>query len=676
MKKTLLLLATALLTAVSSFAETATLVTSTSDLVAGGKYVIACPSENVAMTAENPGKFFKPVDVTINDNAFTFNASDNVAVIELVQSGEKWNLKLGEQYLVSKDEKTIKLGTPGTDVTITVDATSTTLDFGKAVGKLVYNAAKSGLRFTTYTSKQTAVALYKVDSGEAFHPLGNITWSYGDVADAEVADGTDATVEVGTKVTFKAANATKMTIGENTVEEASIDYTVTENSDVTVKAEGVDKDGNETSKQITVKFTAAAPTLGEIMVTLPDGSTTVEDGEHEIMLGQSIVAAAENAESIKIEAIHDDNTSYAVEANSWTPVKVGNHLVTVTATLGNDVKEHNFWLNVTPLPETTTDDLTVKYFDFGNGYTCKTKVSEDIGVKYCAKATSNSGIQINTTGSKNAANSGIVTTVNPYGYIIDRIEVETSGASKLIVSVSNSANSTIDFEGTDMTKTGVALAESALSGDNYITKSGENTTYTFTPKGNYTYMGITSTGAVQLTGVKVYYKAAPADLLVSGTDGELTGDMLSIDKFGNGGEWYPVTVIAPVGYTVYYNINSPRAKVDGVSLNAKANTEAAAMATAAEADDFTNSGKQAITIGLSSEGQFSVYAKNSNGNQTETKTFTVNGRATGVEDIAVDGVEDGEAVYYNMQGVRVANPAAGSLYIRVQGSKAAKVLVK
>lgn len=675
MKKTLLLLATALLTAVSSFAETATLVTSTSDLVAGGKYVIACPTKGAAMTRTNTkNEYFEKVDVDIKDGAFSFDVTDKVAVIELVKSGEKWKLKLGEQYLVSTAAKKIKLGTTGTDVTITVDATSTTLNFGKA-GKLQFNASYP--RFLTYTTNETAVGLYKVDSGEAFHPLGNITWSYGDVADAEVADGTDATVEVGTKVTFKAANATKMTIGENTVEEASIDYTVTENSDVTVKAEGVDKDGNETSKQITVKFTAAAPTLGEIMVTLPDGSTTVEDGEYEIMLGQSIVAAAKNAESIKIEAIHDDNTSYAVEANRWTPAKVGNHLVTVTATLGNDVKKHNFWLNVTPLPETTTDDLTVTYFGFsGNGYTCKTKVSEDIGVKYCAKAGNSNGIQINTTQTKTGKNSGIVTTENPYGYIIDRIEVETSGASKLIVSVSNSANSTIDFEGNDMTKTGVALAESALSGDNYITKSGENNTYTFTPKGNYTYMGITSTGAVQLTGVKVYYKAAPADLLVSGTDGELTGDMLSIDGFGGGNEWYPVTVIAPAGYTVYYNINSPRAKVDGVSLNAKANTEAAAMATAAEADDFTNSGKQAITIGLSSEGQFSVYAKNSNGDQTETKTFTVNGRATGVEDIAVDGVEDGEAVYYNMQGVRVANPAAGSLYIRVQGSKAAKVLVK
>lgn len=675
MKKTLLLLATALLTAVSSFAETATLVTSPSDLVAGGKYVIACPTKGAAMTSTNTkNKYFEKIDVDIKDGAFSFDVTDKVAVIELVKSGEKWKLKLGEQYLVSTAAKTIKLGTTGTDVTITVAATSTTLDFGTA-GKLQFNASYP--RFLTYTTNETAVGLYKVDSGEAFHPLGNITWSYGDVADAEVADGTDATVEVGTKVTFKAANATKMTIGENTVEGASIDYTVTENSDVTVKAEGVDKDGNATSKQITVKFTAAAPTLGEIMVTLPDGSTTVEDGEYEIMLGQSIVAVAENAESIKIEAMHDDFSTYESTSNSWTPEKTGNHLVSVTATLGDNTKTHSFYLNVTPRSETVTDDLTVTYFGFsGSGYACKTKVSEDTGVKYCAKATKNNGMQINTPASTSGKNSGIVTTENPNSYIIEKIEVAISDASKLIVSVSNSANSTIDFDGTDMKKNGVALAEGALSGDNYITKSGASNTYTFTPKGYYTYMGITSTGAIYPTGVKVYYKAAPADLLVSGTDGELTGDMLSIDKFGNGGEWYPVTVIAPAGYTVYYNIDSRQAKVDGVSLSAKANTEAAAMATAAEADGFTNSGKQAITIGLSSEGQFSVYAKNSNGDQTETKTFTVNGRATGVEDIAVDGVEDGEAVYYNMQGVRVANPAAGSLYIRVQGSKAAKVLVK
>ncbi len=47
---------------------------------------------------------------------------------------------------------------------------------------------------------------------------------------------------------------------------------------------------------------------------------------------------------------------------------------------------------------------------------------------------------------------------------------------------------------------------------------------------------------------------------------------------------------------------------------------------------------------------------------------------TGVNNIAVDEA-NGEAVYYNLNGVRVANPANG-LYIKVQGGKASKVLVK
>ena len=46
----------------------------------------------------------------------------------------------------------------------------------------------------------------------------------------------------------------------------------------------------------------------------------------------------------------------------------------------------------------------------------------------------------------------------------------------------------------------------------------------------------------------------------------------------------------------------------------------------------------------------------------------------GVNDIAAEAAAD--AVYYNLQGVKVANPAAGNLYIKVAGNKATKVLVK
>lgn len=47
----------------------------------------------------------------------------------------------------------------------------------------------------------------------------------------------------------------------------------------------------------------------------------------------------------------------------------------------------------------------------------------------------------------------------------------------------------------------------------------------------------------------------------------------------------------------------------------------------------------------------------------------------GVNDIVVDSSENAPVVYYNLQGVRVANPSNG-LYLRVQGNKVVKVIVK
>ncbi len=59
----------------------------------------------------------------------------------------------------------------------------------------------------------------------------------------------------------------------------------------------------------------------------------------------------------------------------------------------------------------------------------------------------------------------------------------------------------------------------------------------------------------------------------------------------------------------------------------------------------------------------------------QIKDILVKGKkSSAVSDITVED-SDAPVVYYNMQGVRVANPANG-LYIRVQGKKATKVLVR
>ena len=56
-----------------------------------------------------------------------------------------------------------------------------------------------------------------------------------------------------------------------------------------------------------------------------------------------------------------------------------------------------------------------------------------------------------------------------------------------------------------------------------------------------------------------------------------------------------------------------------------------------------------------------------------TITVTYNLDGSGIEGVEVE--ENAPAVYYNLQGVQVANPEAG-IYIKVQGGKASKVLVR
>lgn len=52
------------------------------------------------------------------------------------------------------------------------------------------------------------------------------------------------------------------------------------------------------------------------------------------------------------------------------------------------------------------------------------------------------------------------------------------------------------------------------------------------------------------------------------------------------------------------------------------------------------------------------------------------GENAGIKDIAVENNANGPVEYYNLQGVKVNNPAAGGIYILRQGNKAQKVLVK
>ncbi|MDE6345203.1 MAG: hypothetical protein K2L55_00865 [Muribaculaceae bacterium] len=58
-----------------------------------------------------------------------------------------------------------------------------------------------------------------------------------------------------------------------------------------------------------------------------------------------------------------------------------------------------------------------------------------------------------------------------------------------------------------------------------------------------------------------------------------------------------------------------------------------------------------------------------------TYTDTPDSTVTGVEDVLADS-ENGDTVYYNLQGVRVDKPTATGVYLRVQGNRTTKFVVK
>ncbi|WP_348673525.1 hypothetical protein [Duncaniella dubosii] len=94
------------------------------------------------------------------------------------------------------------------------------------------------------------------------------------------------------------------------------------------------------------------------------------------------------------------------------------------------------------------------------------------------------------------------------------------------------------------------------------------------------------------------------------------------------------------------------------------------VASRAAIDGFTE--YDGNRFGLAGNGKFEYYTEDANGIRSDVKSVQFDG-VTGIEDITVDGAE-GEATYYNLQGVRIERPAKGGVYVRVAAGKATKVV--
>ena len=601
MKKLLLLLTTVLLTAMSSLATTATLVTSDADLKDGASYIIACPSANYAMTGtiktSKKASYFTHTTATISGNTLT--VTDAMAVVVLEKSGANWKLKIDDQYMQCTAEKKIKLAATGTAATIDLNNTNGIIYFGASYGYLKCNSDKDQERFSPYKSGMKPVALYKIDDdGGDTEPQ---------VVETPVFSVAAGAVEKGTEVSISCAT-----------EGASIHYT-TDGSDVSAASP-------EFSAPIVIN---EAKTIKAIAVK--DGMT------------DSPVATA--AYTIKAD------TPDVPGSNGKSPASFifgGTGAMTTFDGASSSTDQS----------ASGTNNLSGKS-ETVNGVTLSFSTATDTNTRWWTRKEGNE--------VRMYKNNSFTVSMNNDAYVITSIDF-THG-------------NTTSFKATDVPGT---LGDSSNGKRTWTAPTDGVTSVTFTADPNNS-----SSLCIGFTSMTVNFvpKAPVLELPAGATE------PMPLDNYTNAetNNYFEVKVRWPEGMTLHYKTNCRGTQLDGVTLPYSEKQKALDFAAGNNADktltdpltgDLTgaaavsrSAGTNTATFGFASQGTFECYVVDAAGNQSDKKPLTFQGQSTGVEDIVADG-KKGEAVYYNLQGVRVANPAAGNLYIKVQGDKATKVLVK
>lgn len=149
--------------------------------------------------------------------------------------------------------------------------------------------------------------------------------------------------------------------------------------------------------------------------------------------------------------------------------------------------------------------------------------------------------------------------------------------------------------------------------------------------------------------------------------------VLSIDEAAK-----KVTATAEEGSTVWYQVSDNPAAAAMQAFSVLTAEETAAI----EADDtWTNSGLQEYTVTVENGKNYAFAAVPAGMTPSMTHSdatgvsVSATGVITGVEDVEADADINAPVEYFNLQGQPVANPANG-IYIRRQGSKVAKVIIR
>lgn len=440
---------------------------------------------------------------------------------------------------------------------------------------------------------------------------------------------------------YKLTNvATDVTFDGNAKGEIEITYVVSDKA-IYVKSITVEYEENSNLIPVELKWDVdeATANLGEDF-SAPALTVTPEEALSEVKYDSS-----------------DKNVAYFNENNILVINATGE--TTISASISNSQTYKNasteYVLNVedpnAPKPDYIVDELTMESFTSisdtkYDDYFCTSTVT---GITYYAQmASGNNSIQLR---SKNS-NSGIVVTENNNKYILVSVEVEWNS--------STSIGNELDFYGKETGYVSPSNLYSTSGNTEQGTELGKvvyGTSTSLEIENPYEFIGMRSkSGAIYINKITLKWKkAAPVAPEVPALS--IDGNELADDSYttSNDSGSIEVEINVPEGHEVYYKLEETAANVA---------TYAAEEGYTPYTGPITVSGSQTL----------SYYAVNTaTGVKSATREIAFH-IATGIEGVEVDAA-NGVVEYFNLQGVKVEAPANG-LYIRRQGAKVEKVIVK
>lgn len=615
-------------------------------LAAGDKIIIAAKGTALGTEKGTNDNNRAAVNVTITDDKIT-NPAENVEIITLEESGNAsnpWLLKATTGYLYSpsannylKAAEEFPTNTTGYLAKITITSSKTQIAMNRQKSNKYYEIQRnsSSDMFSCYTGTQTAVNIYRLKTEENSQPV-DFT---GIATELNLYEGTTGEIITASKMPADIIFSSK---------DESV-ATVDENGKVT--AVGLGSTTIDVMWDADENFTAGEATVTVTVSEMPQEFTvTVTMKNQDLSYG----AAAKTKVWTSDDNLFEFSTIASITGSTY-PTKYQNNLRIYNSngnTIVVNAPEGYYFETASYVLGTAANHVAINGTDCADTDNTYTFTEQDTSFKLTS-------VKYNDNKNSDIVSMTFIIKVIPP--VIETVATPVILPLREEAKVGDKVTITTATEGaTIYYSVNEGEIEEYTAETEIVLGAGTTTIEAYAGKEGMKDSDVATVNYILTAPVVEPTVKAPV------LRNAITGEAIENGSIGTSSEIE--------GYEVEYVFDM----VDGIDIYyLLAIDDEPAAVTLADEPDYSAFKKyeegQRIAVPFEKAGSFSYYAQDADGNRSEIVTKTLDKNTSGVD--AIDADNAAEAEYFNLQGVRVVNPANG-LYIVRRGSTVTKQLIR